>query len=40
MNFNFYIYSNLINCEYFNNLNGDGYYDGDMYIPIPIPIPN
>jgi len=37
--------SYLINCEYFNNLNGDGDrtrmgYGGDMYIPIPIPIPN
>ena len=30
----------LINCEYFNNLNGNMYYGGDMYIPIPIPIPN
>jgi len=35
-----YIYVYLINCEYFNNLNEDGYYGGDMYIPIPIPIPN
>ena len=30
----------LSNCEYFNNLNGNGYYDGDMYMLIPIPIPN
>jgi len=30
-----YIYDYLINWEYFNNLNGDDYYDGDMYIPIP-----
>ena len=36
----------LINCEYFNNLNGewrydrDGYYSRDMYILILIPIPS
>ena len=24
----------LINCEYFNNLNGDSYYGRDMYILI------
>jgi len=43
-----YIYGYLINYEYFNNLNGEGYYSGDMYIPIPnwksrgflIPIPS
>ena len=35
-----YIYGYLINCEYFNNLNANGYYGRDMYIPIPIPIPN
>jgi len=35
-----YIYGYLINCEYFNNLNGDEYYGEDMYIHIPIPIPN
>ena len=35
-----YIYGYLINCEYFNNLNGNGYYGGDMYILIHIPIPN
>jgi len=35
-----YIYDYLINCEYFNNLNEDEYYGGDMYITTPIPIPN
>jgi len=30
-----YVWSYLINCEYFNNLNGGGYYGGNMYIPIP-----
>jgi len=30
-----YIYGYLINCEYFNNLNGDEYYGEDMYILIP-----
>jgi len=29
----------MINCEYFNNLNGNMYYSGDMYIPILIPVP-
>jgi len=40
LNIYIYIYGYLINCKYFNNLNGDGYYGGDMYIPIPISIPN
>ena len=31
-----YIYGYLINCEYFNNLNGNKYYDRDMYIFIPV----
>jgi len=35
-----YVRGYLINYEYFNNLNGNSYYGGDMYIPIPIPIPN
>ena len=32
---NIYMCGYLINWEYFNNLNGDEYYGGDMYIPIP-----
>ena len=35
-----YIYGYLINWKYFNNLNGDEYYGGDMYITILIPISN